>query len=43
VFKLVHDWLHDKNTRQWLLVFDNADDAAVLSLTDGSSGSSSAL
>jgi tetratricopeptide (TPR) repeat protein len=36
VFKLVHDWLHDEQNGRWLLVLDNADDAAVLSITDGS-------
>ncbi|KAB2107286.1 hypothetical protein AG0111_0g3658 [Alternaria gaisen] len=34
VFKLVHDWLRDAKNGRWLLVLDNADDAAVLSLTD---------
>ncbi|KAF2727510.1 hypothetical protein EJ04DRAFT_538910 [Polyplosphaeria fusca] len=31
VFKLVHDWLRDARKGRWLLVLDNADDAAVLS------------
>ena len=31
VFKLVHDWLRDTKNGRWLLVLDNADDAAVLS------------
>jgi hypothetical protein len=31
VFKLVHDWLRDAKNGRWLLVLDNADDAAVLS------------
>ncbi|KAL1603478.1 hypothetical protein SLS60_005065 [Paraconiothyrium brasiliense] len=31
VFKLVHDWLRDEKNGPWLLVLDNADDAAVLS------------
>ncbi|CAN9445301.1 unnamed protein product [Alternaria alternata] len=35
VFKLVHDWLRDEQNGRWLLVLDNADDAAVLSPTDG--------
>ncbi|CAN9251608.1 unnamed protein product [Alternaria alternata] len=35
VFKLVHDWLRDEKNGRWLLVLDNADDAAVLSPTDG--------
>jgi hypothetical protein len=30
VFKLVHDWLRDEKNGRWLLVLDNADDAAVL-------------
>ncbi|KAI1664793.1 Kinesin light chain [Pyrenophora tritici-repentis] len=34
VFKLVHDWLRDEKGGRWLLVLDNADDAAVLSPTD---------
>ncbi|KAH7069948.1 P-loop containing nucleoside triphosphate hydrolase protein, partial [Paraphoma chrysanthemicola] len=33
VFKLVHDWLRDTKHGRWLLVLDNADDAAVLSPT----------
>jgi hypothetical protein len=37
VFKLVHDWLRDEKHGRWLLVLDNADDAAVLS-TQLSSG-----
>ncbi|KAF2467718.1 uncharacterized protein BDR25DRAFT_233833, partial [Lindgomyces ingoldianus] len=36
VFKLVHDWLRDKSKARWLLVLDNADDAAVLSLVSRS-------
>jgi tetratricopeptide (TPR) repeat protein len=44
VFKLVHDWLRDAKNGQWLLVLDNADDAAALSPTgDGDGGGSSAL
>jgi tetratricopeptide (TPR) repeat protein len=35
VFKLVHDWLRSEKNGRWLLVLDNADDAAVLSPTDG--------
>ncbi|RYN15404.1 hypothetical protein AA0112_g12764, partial [Alternaria arborescens] len=35
VFKLVHDWLRDAKNGRWLLVLDNADDAAVLSPTHG--------
>jgi tetratricopeptide (TPR) repeat protein len=31
VYKLVHDWLRDEKNGRWLLVLDNADDAAVLS------------
>ncbi|PSN58828.1 TPR-like protein [Corynespora cassiicola Philippines] len=31
VFELVRDWLHDEKHGRWLLVLDNADDAAVLS------------
>jgi hypothetical protein len=31
VFKLVHDWLRNEKNGPWLLVLDNADDAAVLS------------
>ncbi|KAH7400586.1 putative kinesin [Phaeosphaeria sp. MPI-PUGE-AT-0046c] len=41
VLKLVHDWLRDVKNGRWLLVLDNADDAAVLSLTN--SGGSNAL
>ncbi|KAH7061833.1 TPR domain protein [Paraphoma chrysanthemicola] len=42
VFKLVHDWLRDEKNGRWLLVLDNADDAAVLSpADDGSKVSSS--
>lgn len=41
VFKLVHDWLRDDKNGQWLLVLDNADDAAVLSPADHSSGGGS--
>jgi hypothetical protein len=40
VFKLVHDWLRDKRTGQWLLVLDNADDATVL-LPPSSNGQTS--
>ena len=36
VFKLVHDWLREKNGR-WLLAVDNADDAGVLSAQAGDS------
>lgn len=31
IFKLVHDWLRDQRNGPWLLIVDNADDAAVLS------------
>ncbi|KAH8726854.1 hypothetical protein GQ44DRAFT_704911 [Phaeosphaeriaceae sp. PMI808] len=31
VFKLVHNWLRNEKNGPWLLVLDNADDAAVLS------------
>ncbi|KAF1947400.1 hypothetical protein EJ02DRAFT_364798, partial [Clathrospora elynae] len=31
VFELVHDWLCNEKNGPWLLVLDNADDAAVLS------------
>jgi hypothetical protein len=31
VFKLVHNWLRNENDK-WLLVLDNADDAAALTL-----------
>ncbi|KAL5387729.1 hypothetical protein DPSP01_003521 [Paraphaeosphaeria sporulosa] len=31
VFKLAHDWLRDEKKGKWLLVLDNADEAAVLS------------
>jgi tetratricopeptide (TPR) repeat protein len=35
VFELLHDWLRDKKNGPWLLVIDDADDAAVLArLTD---------
>jgi tetratricopeptide (TPR) repeat protein len=37
VFKLVHDWLRDAKNGRWLLVLDNADDAAVFAKTDGAS------
>jgi tetratricopeptide (TPR) repeat protein len=40
VFKLVHDWLRDERNGRWLLVVDNADDAAVLSSADDGSSSS---
>ena len=30
VFKLVHNWLRDERNGRWLVVLDNADDAAVL-------------
>ena len=32
VFKLVYNWLCDEQNGKWLLVLDNADDAAALSL-----------
>ncbi|XP_014560225.1 hypothetical protein COCVIDRAFT_89854, partial [Bipolaris victoriae FI3] len=38
VFKLVYDWLRDAKNGRWLLVLDNADDAATVSPTEGSSG-----
>lgn len=37
VFKLVHDWLRNEKNGRWLLVLDNADDAAVLSPNDSNS------
>jgi tetratricopeptide (TPR) repeat protein len=37
VFKLVHDWLRYAKNGRWLLVLDNADDAAVLSSREGGS------
>jgi hypothetical protein len=37
VFKLVHDWLRDVKNGRWLLVLDNADDAAVFAKTDNGS------
>jgi tetratricopeptide (TPR) repeat protein len=44
VFKLVHDWLCDTKNGPWLLVLDNADDAAVLApIGDGRSSSSGTL
>ncbi|OAL46892.1 TPR-like protein [Pyrenochaeta sp. DS3sAY3a] len=46
VFKLVHDWLRDERNGPWLLVLDNADDAAVLRSSrarDGSNDSPYAL
>jgi tetratricopeptide (TPR) repeat protein len=36
VFKLVHDWLRNERNGRWLLVLDNADDAAVFSPKDSS-------
>jgi tetratricopeptide (TPR) repeat protein len=39
VFKLVHDWLRNEKNGRWLLVLDNADDAAILCPTDGGGGS----
>jgi tetratricopeptide (TPR) repeat protein len=39
VFKMVHDWLRNANNGRWLLVLDNADDAAVLSQAGGGGGS----
>ncbi|KAF2475565.1 uncharacterized protein BDR25DRAFT_153780, partial [Lindgomyces ingoldianus] len=32
VFKLVHNWLQNEKNGKWLLVLDNADDGATLSL-----------
>jgi hypothetical protein len=32
VFKLVHNWLRNEKNGKWLLVLDNADDAAALTL-----------
>jgi hypothetical protein len=32
IFKLVHHWLRNEKNGKWLLVVDNADDAAALSL-----------
>jgi hypothetical protein len=43
VFKLVHDFLRDEKNGRWLLVLDNADDAAVFSPTADGSKPSSAL
>ncbi|KAF1929478.1 uncharacterized protein M421DRAFT_45945, partial [Didymella exigua CBS 183.55] len=43
VFKLVHDWLRDKKNGRWLLVLDNADDAAILSARTGDSQNGAAL
>jgi hypothetical protein len=46
VFKLVHDWLRDARSGPWLLLLDNADDAAVLrgsAKEDSSSDSRSAF
>jgi hypothetical protein len=53
VFKLLHGWLCEEKNGRWLLVLDNADDAAVLSLRprsnkrsqvdDGGDSSSSVL
>ncbi|KAF1937469.1 hypothetical protein EJ02DRAFT_505995 [Clathrospora elynae] len=49
VFKLVHDWLWNEKNGPWLLVLDNADDAAVLfpppstQADDGGNGSNGAL
>jgi hypothetical protein len=37
VFKLVHDWLRDAKNGRWLLVLDNADDAAVFAEKDNGS------
>lgn len=31
MFKLVHDWLRNEENGRWMLVIDNAGDAAVLS------------
>ena len=31
IFKLVHDWLHDGNSGQWLLILDNVDNPNLLS------------
>ena len=31
IFQLVSSWLRDKNRRKWIMVLDNADDAAVVS------------
>jgi tetratricopeptide (TPR) repeat protein len=43
VFKLVHDWLRNEKNGRWLLVLDNADNAAALTLpaTQASSGEGS--
>ena len=32
VFKLVSNWLHNEENEKWLLLLDNADDVAALSL-----------
>lgn len=37
MFKLIHDWLRNEKNGRWLLVLDNADDAAVLSPPSSSS------
>lgn len=41
VFKLVDNWLREEKNGRWLLVLDNANDAAVLSPTDDGSKLSS--
>ena len=43
VFKLVHDWLRSEKNGRWLLVLDNADDAAVLSPANDGNSSNGAL
>ncbi|KAL6709273.1 hypothetical protein ACN47E_001680 [Coniothyrium glycines] len=35
IFELVRNWLRDEKNGQWLLVLDNADDAAVLATLPG--------
>ena len=30
IFQLMHDWLSDESKRKWVLILDNADDAAFL-------------
>lgn len=41
IFKLVHNWLRDEKNAPWLLVLDNADDAAILSPSDEFNGQQS--
>jgi hypothetical protein len=41
VFKLVHDWMRIEVQQNWLLVIDNADDAAFLGLSKDQDGAES--